>query len=1023
MTWLLVLVTMLMLLVMVQASEDADAETWSSDYAVRTDSANWQRLDVDGDSVYVVYIRSSIGTWVSFLRFHNGTAWSTELAVSGTQTATSQVEVAADNGIAHVLYVDWSDGDGDIYYTAYNGVGWSRSSQVSSVKPGVDAEYPDIDVEDGTVHVVWNEDADEDGDKDVFYRSGNGIIWSDIDDVPAVDRGTHQDTPSVTVADGDVHVTWRDRDGSDFDVMHRMFNGTHWGIEVEVGLAETTKAQYWPQTVVTAQGAHVFYTQIDTGGQHTYMRRNLGGTWVPPEYVGASRMSGDEVLYRVAAEKDHMVITYSTNNNPTHVIFRHYTNGWWQNEETVVSNPAGLVRGADVDLVNGIAHVVYNGRDSGGHWYNTIYTSASLDNNNPVAWTMEVVPYWMNGTTMNLSWEAQDSYWLSSVTVQYRYSTDNATWDRWTVVRTVNADRRVAGGLVPFTPSDGDGFYEFKAYAIDLVGKSEDPSIEPESMAGLDTTDPTGSIVINGGDEYTGNSTVTLTLTYGDATSGVAGVRFAEEAVGGDEPWDNPLDTKEWDIGTTEGEYTVAYQVMDASGRLSRVSTASIFLDTADPEGTITINGGNEWSNSNDVSLDLTSTDTGSGITEVRFANEAIGGDEPWENPLDTKAWTLPEGDGPHQVAYQVIDAAGRTSPVYLASINLDTVAPTGSIIMGGGDTLTSERTVTLSLTYDDVTSGVAGIRFSEEAVGGDEPWDNPVETKEWELSAGSGLKTIYYQVRDVSGLVSEVYSVSITLDAEDPTGAITLSDGVTLVNTATVDLALTFDDATSNIVGIRISEEAVGGDTPWENPVEALEFTLSAGDGQKTIYFQVRDEVGRESPVYSVSFTLDSSNPFVESTDPEDVAEKVALDKTISVRFSELMDKPSTEGAFSLTHIEDDVPNNVGGTFTWSPDGKTLTFTPLGDLKKGTTYNLIITTDAMDAAGNTMFPAVSQSFTTLKDGNGGNGGDGGDGDEDGLLAGMALVLIVAVLVVMVIVIGTLYYFVKFGGSGGGEED
>ena len=134
-------------------------------------------------------------------------------------------------------------------------------------------------------------------------------------------------------------------------------------------------------------------------------------------------------------------------------------------------------------------------------------------------------------------------------------------------------------------------------------------------------------------------------------------------------------------------------------------------------------------------------------------------------------------------------------------------------------------------------------------------------------------------------------------------------------------------------------------------------------------------------------------------------------------------MDKPLTEGAFTLSHIEDDVPNNVGGTFTWSPDGKTLTFTPLGDLNKETTYNIISTTDAKDAADNTLFPAVSLSFTTVKDGDGGNGGNGGGGDGDGLLAGMALVLIIAVLAVIVIVIGSIYYFVKFGGDKGLEDD
>ena len=267
----------------------------------------------------------------------------------------------------------------------------------------------------------------------------------------------------------------------------------------------------------------------------------------------------------------------------------------------------------------------------------------------------------------------------------------------------------------------------------------------------------------------------------------------------------------------------------------------------------------------------------------------------------------------------------------------------------------------------------------------------------EWDLGTESGLVTIYYQVIDVAGLVSEVYSVSITLDAEDPTGAITLSDGATLVNTATVDLALTFDDETSNIVGIRISEEAVGGDEPWDNPLEALEFTLSAGDGQKTIYFQVQDEAGRESPVYSISFTLDSSNPFVESIDPEDVAEKVVVDTDIVVRFSEPMDQTSAEAAFLLEVTKDGAPIKVAGTFTWSPDGRTLTYSPSADLEKGTEHTLSLTTEATDEAGNGVFPEISYTFTTTGGGGDGNG-DGDGGTPWGIVAIVVIVVLAAVI-------------------------
>jgi len=284
------------------------------------------------------------------------------------------------------------------------------------------------------------------------------------------------------------------------------------------------------------------------------------------------------------------------------------------------------------------------------------------------------------------------------------------------------------------------------------------------------------------------------------------------------------------------------------------------------------------------------------------------------------------------------------------------------------------------------------------------------VDLLAWQLTEGGGLKTVRYQVLDAAGLTSQVYTATITLDQDVPTASIALASGALVVNTATVTLSLSFDDDTSGVVGIRVQEEAIGGDEPWEDPVESLEFQLSAGDGEKTVRLQVVDAAGHESQVYSVSFTLDSTNPFVDLTEPDDLAEKVPVDRAITVRFSEAMDTATAEAAFSLTHEKDGASTEVPGTFTWSSDGKTMTFTPTEALPKGTTCTITVTTDATDGVGNGLFPALSRQFTTA-----GSSGGGDDGDEDG--GGTSSALLIAVVVVIAIVAVALFVMLRARGG------
>jgi hypothetical protein len=339
----------------------------------------------------------------------------------------------------------------------------------------------------------------------------------------------------------------------------------------------------------------------------------------------------------------------------------------------------------------------------------------------------------------------------------------------------------------------------------------------------------------------------------------------------------------------------------------------------------------------------------------------------------------------------------------------VDTVAPTGSIVINDGDDITDDPEATLTLTYSDETSGVSQVRFSgDEFIGGDEPWENPVGTLEWDLGDTGGVMTVYYQVIDVAGMVSEVYSDTIILDTDKPTGSIELGIGATITNTPSIMLALTGVDATTEVVGIRVSNEAIGGDEPWEGPVEALPWILDAPDGEKTVYYQVLDAAGHVSQVYTLSLVLDTGNPYVEDSDPVDGIKDGAVDTSVVVRFSEAMNQTATSGATSMWTVDKDGNTvTVDVDVSWSPDGRTMTIDPRSDLEPGTEYTWAISADATDVAGNQIYPAVENTLTTA---GGGGDGDGSDAD-DGF--GLLMVLVAAIVVIVLVVVGLVWWLSK----------
>jgi hypothetical protein len=125
---------------------------------------------------------------------------------------------------------------------------------------------------------------------------------------------------------------------------------------------------------------------------------------------------------------------------------------------------------------------------------------------------------------------------------------------------------------------------------------------------------------------------------------------------------------------------------------------------------------------------------------------------------------TLP--DGCHYLVIYANDTFGNMKASPTQHFTVDTTAPTGSIMINDGAASTISLQVTLTLSAEDATSGVAQMRFFE-AVWAE--WEEYATSKLWEFKAGGGYMTVYVQFMDNAGLVSAPYPATIYLGDTPP--------------------------------------------------------------------------------------------------------------------------------------------------------------------------------------------------------------------------------------------------------------
>jgi WD40 repeat protein len=299
-------------------------------------------------------------------------------------------------------------------------------------------------------------------------------------------------------------------------------------------------------------------------------------------------------------------------------------------------------------------------------------------------------------------------------------------------------------GLVPGScPSDQtltqDGTHTLRATIRDQAGNESQLS----QTVNLDRTPPQVSCRPPDTTPWY-NRDVEVPCTASDATSGLASSADAQ------------FKLVAWGEGSQVA--TDSRTVRDMAGNATTAGPYTFKIDRTPPSIDYELTprpNANGWNNS-DVTVRFRCADALSGLVSCTPEQQQLS------------------REGEQRVEGRAEDRAGnvRTTSV---TVRIDKTPPTGSLTINDGAEIALSTTVTLRLSAQDALSGVAEMRFSNDGQSWSD-WESFRREREWNLTrfggnSSVGLKTVYAQVRDRAGNVSQAFRATIRLAVATLTG------------------------------------------------------------------------------------------------------------------------------------------------------------------------------------------------------------------------------------------------------------
>ncbi len=506
----------------------------------------------------------------------------------------------------------------------------------------------------------------------------------------------------------------------------------------------------------------------------------------------------------------------------------------------------------------------------------------------------------ISSPSASISWTATDA---TSGVKNYSFRLDGGDWEPM-------------GTALGITVSGmGEGRHTMDIMATDRANNSAVRSVNLT----VDTVSPVLDILSPSDGVLTNTTSVTVTWTGSDATTGIAGYRYSIDG-GAWSPMSMAL--RGSFIGLADGVHTVLVRATDNAGNSVTVQVR-FTVDTVPPVLVISAPGRGWISNLSSVAVIWSANDHTTGVLGYQYRIDGSA----W-SPISNRTERVFDGlaDGTHSVEVRSWDNSGNDAE---ASMNfvVDTVAPAVRITSpASGAFVNGTRLV---WTGTDATSGIRGYQYRLD--GG--VW-SPVLTSTGHSFAGLADGEHIVEIRTIDNASnSATTSVRFVLDTVRPAAVMLAPDGGERLNQSTVGIGWSMNGTGSPLDQMWTS---LDGGVWVERDISTLEVSFTGlADGVHDVRLRLTDAAGNTNTT-SASFLVDTTAPTITEYP---TGTNVPTNAGIKVNFSEEMD---------IGTVTIDV-SGVSGTTSWN--GHNLTLTPSQPLAHSHSYTVSV--HGKDLAGN----------------------------------------------------------------------
>ncbi len=204
---------------------------------------------------------------------------------------------------------------------------------------------------------------------------------------------------------------------------------------------------------------------------------------------------------------------------------------------------------------------------------------------------------------------------------------------------------------------------------------------------------------------------------------------------------------------------------------------------------------------------------------------------------------------------------------------------------------------------------------------------------------------------KDVTSLTGWALDISWT-DSVSPTGTLSINGvaGTTTKRSVTLNVSANDPAPASGVKEMRFSNDGVTYGTFMPYAATAG-WTLTTGDGLKTVYAQFRDGDGNVSTPVSDTIALDATGPHSVKTKPKNKSEGVAVTTAIKIKANEALARTSVNKRTVILKLKGG--SKVLAKVSYNSAKHQIVLTPKSDLKSGQTYRVKVKTSVKDLVGH----------------------------------------------------------------------